>query len=68
MMRKMEKRTENRVTNYKYPGPVAKAAARVFFCQKQITMNFRPDNSAPETHTVIVPKKQIKEMRGERKT
>lgn len=30
-------------------------------------MYFRPDNSAPETHTVIVPKKQIKEMRGERK-
>lgn len=31
MMRKMEKCTKNRVANYKYPGPVAKAAARVFF-------------------------------------
>lgn len=28
---------------------------------------FCPDNSIPETHTVIVPKKQIKEMRGEKK-
>lgn len=45
------------MTKSKYPEPAAKAAPRVFF---------RPDNSMPGTHTVIVSKKQIKEMRGEK--
>lgn len=45
------------MTKSKYPEPAAKAATRVFF---------RPDNSMPGTHTVIVSKKQIKEMRGEK--
>lgn len=47
---------KNQMTNYKYPDRQQKLLPGYFFAGKQSAMHFRPDNSIPETHTVIVQK------------